>query len=81
MSFEKTLDGDSTKIPYDRGEDMNGNSKVIMKNGANIGTSGGRPGNVLRMTGTNAGADAGYFHHHRIKYVMVIFFIALMLIL
>ena len=77
MSFEKTLDGDSTKIPYDRGADMNGNSKVIMKNGANIGTSGGRPGNVLRMTGTNAGADAGYFYTHYLKYVRVIYFVTM----
>ena len=46
---------------------MNGNSVVMMMNGANIGTSTGRPGNVLRMTGTNAGADAGYFNGHNLK--------------
>jgi len=67
MSFEKTVDGDSTKTPYDRGEDKNGNSKVTMVNGANIGTSSGRPGKVLRMTGTNAGADAGYFQGHNLN--------------
>ena len=70
MSFEKTVDGDSTKTPYDRGEDKNGNSKVTMVNGANIGTSSDRPGKVLRMTGTNAVADAGYFKGHHIKYVL-----------
>ena len=68
MSFEKTVDGDSTKTPYNRGKDMNGSSKVTMLNGANIGTSAGRPGKVLKMTGTNAGADAGYFKGHHIKY-------------
>ena len=75
ISFEKLVDGDSTKTPYDRGEDMNGNSIVILKNGANIGTSGGRPGKVLRMTGTQTGADAGYFQDHYLKYVSVIHFI------
>ena len=75
MSFEKLVDGDSTKTPYDRGEDMNGNSKVILKNGADIGTSGGRPGKVLRMNGTQAGADAGYFYQHYLKYVRAIYFI------
>ena len=69
MSFEKTVDGDSTKSPYDRGTDKNGNSVVTMMNGANIGTSTGRPGNVLRMTGTKAGADAGYFKGHNLKYI------------
>ena len=69
ISFEKTVDGDSTMTPYNRGKDKNSNSKVRMVNGANIGTSAGRPGKVLKMTGTNAGADAGYFRGHNIKYV------------
>ena len=46
---------------------MNGNSQVTMKNGANVGTSTGRPGKVLRITGTNAGAVVGYFYDHPIK--------------
>ena len=55
---------------------MNGNSIVILKkNGANIGASSGRQGKVLRMTGTQAGADAGYFQDHYLKYVRTIYFI------
>ena len=73
MSFEKLVDGDSTQTPYDRGKNKNGNSKVILKNGADIGPSGGRPGKVLRMNGTEAGADAGYFYGHYLKYVMAIY--------
>lgn len=49
---------------------MEGNSVVTMKQGSNIGTSPGRRGKVLRITGTNAGATIGYFYNHNIKCVL-----------
>ena len=67
LSFEKTVDGDSTKSPYDNGMDKNGNSQVTLVNGASIGTSTGRPGKVLRMIGSSAGANAGFFENHKLK--------------
>ena len=69
LSFEKTADGDSTSIPYDRGSDKSGNSQVSLKNDARIGTSSGRSGNVLRLQGRNAGGIIGMFNGHPIKYV------------
>ena len=41
-------------------------------NGAYIGASAGRPGNVLQMIGAHAGADAGNFYGHNLKYVVII---------
>ena len=69
VAFEKTVDGDSSKSPYERGEDRNGNSQVSLVNGARVGVSSGRSGKALLIQGTNAGATMGYFQGHPIKYV------------
>ena len=67
MAFESTIPGDSSKFPYNRGEDISGKSVGTLKNGANLGPSIGRPGNVLRITGVNAGVDLGDFEGRVIK--------------
>ncbi|XP_065053606.1 uncharacterized protein LOC135682574 isoform X2 [Rhopilema esculentum] len=66
-AFETTVAGDSKKSAYDRGQDMNGNKLVTLLNGAMISSSVGRPGRVLRLYGTNAGAVLGNFYSHSLN--------------
>lgn len=48
---------------------MNKQAIVTLVNGANVGKSTGRPGKVLKIIGTNAGAVVGNFQDHQLKYV------------
>ncbi|XP_065052619.1 uncharacterized protein LOC135681903 isoform X1 [Rhopilema esculentum] len=66
-AFETTVAGDSKKSAYDRGQDMDGNKVVALLNGAMITSSVGRPGRVLRLYGTNAGAVLGTFSSHTLN--------------
>ena len=52
---------------YDRGVDTAGKSIVTLSNQANIGPSIGRLGNVLRLSGIDAGAVVGKFENHPLK--------------
>ena len=42
---------------------------VKLLNGAKVDKATGRPGKVLKVVGTNAGAVVGNFYEHPLKYV------------
>ena len=65
ISFENAIT--NKKVNYDRGVDSAGNSIVVLKNQANIGPTSGRLGNVLRLSGIDAGAVVGKFVNHPLK--------------
>ena len=67
IAFESTLPDDTSKVPYDRGEDGTGNKNVILGNNALIGTSERRSGMVLKLIGVNAGAVIGDVSPFNIK--------------
>ena len=67
IAFESTLPGDTSKVPYDRGEDGQGNKNVILGNNALIGASERRSGKVLKLKGVNAGAIIGDVKPYSIK--------------
>lgn len=67
ISFEDIIN--VTALSYTRGTDKTGKSLLILKNGAFIGETHGRVGNVIHLNGIDAGADAGTFEGHPIKYV------------
>ena len=65
IAFENEIP--NKRVRYDRGVDTAGNSIVTLTNQANIGPSIGRLGNVLRLSGIDAGAVVGKFESHPLK--------------
>ncbi|XP_065053405.1 uncharacterized protein LOC135682445 [Rhopilema esculentum] len=61
IAFETTVTGDSTRTFYNRGKDKREGNTLTMINGAHIAAVSDRPGNVLKIIGTNAGAVVGNF--------------------
>ena len=59
ISFDEKQN--DTAITYTRGADSDGQSVVALRNGAKVGRTQGRIGNVLRLNGFNIGVVVGNF--------------------
>ena len=67
IAFETTVTGDSTRTVYNRGKDKREGNILTMINGAHIAAVSDRPGKVLKIIGTNAGAVVGNFQDSCVK--------------
>ena len=65
ISFDEGIS--NSMVAYSRGADMKSNSIVSMINGAKIGQSYGRKGEVLHLSGIDSGAVVGDFAKNPIK--------------
>ena len=65
LSFDEKQN--DTAIHYTRGADKDGQSLVALRNGAIVGRTQGRIGNVLHLNGFHAGAVVGNFPSHPLK--------------